>query len=58
MGIGRGTAGEPGDGRGEPVDADHVCLERACNGRVGSVCVWRVCIRVGLTGTTGVEVVR
>jgi hypothetical protein len=53
-----GTAGERGDGRGEPVDADDVCFECACNVRVGRVCVWRVCVRVGLTGTTGVEVVR
>jgi hypothetical protein len=26
--------------------------------RVGSVCVWHVCVRVGHTGTTGVEFVR
>jgi hypothetical protein len=58
MGFGYGTAGERGDGRGEPVHADDVCLECACNVRVGSVCVWHVCVRVGFTETTGVEVVR
>ena len=57
MGIGCGTAGERGDGRGESIDADDVCLECACNVRVGGVCVWRVCVRVDLTGTTGVEIV-
>ena len=57
-GIGSGTAGERGDGHGESIDADNVCLGHACNVRVGRVCVWRVCVRVGLTGTTGVEVVR
>ena len=58
MGIGCGTAGERGDGRGESVDTDNVCLERACIVRVGSVCVWHVCVRVGHTGATGVEIVR
>ena len=58
VGIGCGAAGERGDGRGEPVNADDVCIECACNVRVGSVCVWRVCVRVGHAGTTGVEVVR
>ena len=57
MRIGCGTAGERGDGRGEPVDADYVCLGRTCDVRVGSVCVWGVCVRVGDAGTAGVEVV-
>lgn len=53
-----GTTGERGNRRGELVHADDVCLECACNVRVGSVWIWRVCVRVGLTGTTGVETVR
>jgi hypothetical protein len=57
-GIGCDTTGERGDRRGEPVHADDVCLECACNVRVGSVCVWRVCVRVGDAGTTGVEIVK
>ena len=55
---GCGTAGERRDGRGEPFDADYVCLEWACDVRVGSVCVWRVCVRVGDEETSGVEVIK
>lgn len=51
-------AGERGDWRGEPLDADDVRLECARNVRVGSVCVWGVCVRMGLTRATGVEFVR
>jgi hypothetical protein len=55
---GCGTAGERGDGRGEPVHADYVCLERTCDVRAGSVCVWHVCVRVGDAGTSGMEIVK
>ena len=52
--IGCGTAGERGDERGEPVDADYVCVGGRCDVRVGSVCVRRVHDE----GTTGVEIVK
>ena len=55
---GCGTAGERGDGRGESVDADYVYSERTCNVRVGSVCVWRVRVRVGDAETAGVEIIK
>ena len=55
---GCGTAGKRGDGRGESVNADYVCLGQTSDVRVGSVCVWRVCVRMGDAGTTGVEVVK
>ena len=58
MDVGCGTAGERGDGRGESVDADYVCFERTCNVRVGSVCIWRVCVRVGDAETAGVEIIK
>jgi hypothetical protein len=55
---GCGTAGERGDGRGESVDADYVRLGQTSDVRVGSLCVWRVCVRVGDAGTAGVGVVK
>ena len=51
-----GTAGQRGDGRGEHVDADDVCLGRTGDERAVCVCLWRVHFCVGVQRTTGVEV--
>ncbi|KAH9986293.1 GWT1-domain-containing protein [Russula vinacea] len=55
---GCGTSGERGDWCSEPIDADYVCLEWTCDVGIGSVCVWRVCVRVGDEETSGVEVIK
>jgi hypothetical protein len=56
--LGRGTAGERSDWRGEPVDADDVCIRYPCNVCVGCVRVWRERVRVGYARPAGVEVVK
>ena len=51
------TVGQRGDGRGEPIDADNVCLRWMGNGCVGCVRLWHVHICVGSQRAMGVEVV-
>ena len=51
------AAGQRGDGRGEPIDADDVCLRWTGDGRFGRVRLWRVRVCVGGQRATGVEVV-
>ena len=56
--CGGGTAGEHSDWRGEPVDADNVCLGHLCDVCIGRICIQGECVRVGCVRTTGVEVVK